>query len=119
MQIETNDTIGTMENAIGQVVEGSKMAEVAGKQIGDTQGATTALVMSVQQIAASSQEQAQLSVTLRDRAHAMISGVRTTGQQMNEQLADTVHLTDFSRLLLDAVRVFKLPSQSTTQTQAS
>lgn len=110
MQIETNDTIGTMENAIGQVVEGSKMAEVAGQQIGETQGATTALVRSVREIAASSQEQAELSVTLRDRAHAMITGVRETGEQINQQLQETVNLTDFARLLLDSVRVFKLPA---------
>lgn len=110
MQIETNDTIGTMENAIGQVVEGSRMAEAAGKQIGDTQGATTALVQSVQQIAASSQEQAQLSVTLRDRAHAMINGVRSTGEQLAAQLEEAVSLTSFSRRLLDSVRVFKLPA---------
>jgi len=110
MQVETNDTIGTMENAIGQVVEGSKMAEVAGKQIGDTQGATTALVESVRQIAASSQEQAQLSVTLRDRARTMMSGVRATGEHVSEQLQETVNLTDFSRRLLESVRVFKLPS---------
>lgn len=112
MQIETNDTIGTMENAIGQVVEGSKMAEVAGQKIGETQGATTALVRSVQEIAASSQEQAQLSVTLRDRAHAMINGVRQTGEQINQQLQETVNLTSFARLLLDSVRVFKLPTQT-------
>jgi methyl-accepting chemotaxis protein len=110
MQVETHDTIGTMEQAIGQVVEGSKMAEVAGRQIGDTQGATTALVMSVQKIAASSQEQALLSITLRDRAQAMIAGARNTGEQLNRQLAETVHLTDFSRLLLESVHVFKLPT---------
>ena len=86
------------------------MAEVAGKQIGDTQGATTALVRSVLQIAASSQEQAQLSVTLRDRARVMLNGVRTTGQEIGEQLEETVHLTDFSKRLLDSVRVFKLPA---------
>lgn len=110
MQIETNDTIGTMENAISQVVEGSKMAEVAGRQIGDTQGATTALVQSVRAIAASSQEQAQLSVTLLDRARTMITGVRTTGEQLTEQLQETVNLTDFSRRLIDSVKVFKLPA---------
>jgi methyl-accepting chemotaxis protein len=109
MQIETNDTMSTMENAIGQVVEGSKLAEVAGRQIGDTQGATTALVLSVREIAASSQEQAQLSVTLRDRARAMITGVQTTGEQMSEQLQETAHLSDFSKRLLESVKVFKLP----------
>jgi methyl-accepting chemotaxis protein len=110
MQVETHDTIGTMEGAIGQVVEGSKMAEVAGKQIGDTQGATTALVQSVLQIAASSKEQAQLSVTLRDRARTMLSGVRATGEQLAEQVQETINLTDFSKRLTDSVRVFKLPA---------
>jgi methyl-accepting chemotaxis protein len=110
MQIETNDTMGTMENAIGQVVEGSRLAEVAGKQIGDTQGATTALVQSVRRIAASSQEQAELSVTLRDRARTMLSGVRTTGEQVAEQLQETVNLSNFARRLLESVRIFKLPA---------
>jgi methyl-accepting chemotaxis protein len=110
MQVETHDTMGTMENAIAQVVEGSKMAEVAGKQIGATQGATAALVKSVRQIAASSQEQAQLSVTLRDRARTILSGVRTTGEQVSEQLQQTVNLSEFSRRLLESVRVFKLPA---------
>jgi hypothetical protein len=67
------------------------------------------LVLSVQKIAASSQEQALLSITLRDRAQAMIAGARNTGEQLNRQLAETVHLTDFSRLLLESVHVFKLP----------
>jgi methyl-accepting chemotaxis protein len=110
MQVETNDTIGAMENAIGQVVAGSKMAEAAGKQMGDTQGATSALVDSVVRIAASSQEQAQLSITLRDRAQIILSGVRATGVELQEQLQQTVNLTDFSRHLLDSVRVFKLPA---------
>ena len=49
------------------------------------------------------------SITLRDRAQAMIAGARNTGEQLNRQLAETVHLTDFSRLLLESVHVFKLP----------
>jgi methyl-accepting chemotaxis protein len=109
MQVETHDTMGTMERAIGQVVEGSKMAEAAGRQMGDTQGTTSALVTAVQQIAASSKEQAALSVTLLDRAQTIIGGVRTTGEHVNDQLNETVNLTDFSRQLLESVRVFKLP----------
>lgn len=108
MQIETHDTINAMESAIGQVVAGSKMAEAAGKQIGETQRATTALVQSVLQIAAGSHEQAQLSVTLQDRARAIVSGVRTTAEHLTEQLQETVNLTDFARRLVDSVRVFKL-----------
>jgi len=109
MQIETGDTISAMEGAIGQVVAGSRMAEEAGKQIGETQRATTALVQSVLQIAAGSHEQAQLSVTLQDRARTMLRGVRTTGEHVAGQLQEAVNLTGFARRLLDSVQVFKLP----------
>jgi methyl-accepting chemotaxis protein len=108
MQIETHDTINAMDSAIGQVVAGSRMAEAAGKQIGETHRATTALVQSVRQIASGSHEQAQLSVTLQDRARAIVNGVRTTAEHVAEQLQETVNLTDFSRQLVDSVRVFKL-----------
>jgi hypothetical protein len=40
----------------------------------------------------------------------MITGVRATGEQLSAQLEETVNLTDFSRRLLDSVRVFKLPA---------
>jgi methyl-accepting chemotaxis protein len=110
MQIETGDTISAMEGAIGQVVAGSRMAEEAGKQIGETQRATTALVQSVLQIAAGSHEQAQLSVTLQDRARTMLKGVRTTGEHVAGQLQEAVNLTGFAKRLLDSVQVFKLPA---------
>jgi hypothetical protein len=49
-------------------------------------------------------------VTLRDRARTMLSGVRATGEQLAEQVQETINLTDFSKRLTDSVRVFKLPA---------
>jgi methyl-accepting chemotaxis protein len=110
IQIETSDTIGAMDTAIGHVVEGSRLAESAGRQIVETQGTTTTLVHAVAQIAASSHEQAQLSASLRDRAQTILLRTRATGIEVTEQLKQTGHLAEFSRDLLESVRVFKLPA---------
>lgn len=108
IQVETRDTIASVERAIGQVVEGSKLAEEAGRQIGATHGATSTLVQSVLQIASSSQEQSQLSETLLERSRKILQGVQSTSAEAQDQLKQTDHLMEFSERLLTSVRVFKL-----------
>lgn len=53
IQIETADTVSTMNDAISQIVEGSRLAEQAGQQMHMTQQSTAQLVASVKQIAIS------------------------------------------------------------------
>lgn len=108
IQVETNDTIGTMDQAIDQVIEGSKLAEGAGQQMNDTRQSTTELVDSVLRIAASSQEQAQLSQTLRDRAQEMVQRSSDTGREVSEQLVQTSSMAEYAKQLLTSVQQFQL-----------
>ncbi len=109
IQVETNDTIATMDKTIGQVVEGSRLAERAGEQMKDTQNTTANLVQVVEQIAMASRQQAQISNDLRERAGTIQISTQETGRQLEEQTIQTSRLVDFSKQLIESVRVFKLP----------
>lgn len=110
IQVDTNDTITTMDRTISQVVAGSHMAEEAGKQMAETQQSTGRLVGAVGEIASSSEQQAQIGRDLRERARNVVQRTRETTQQMTEQLDQTQNLVAFADNLLSSVRVFKLPN---------
>lgn len=109
IQVETNDTIATMDKTIGQVVEGSKLAERAGEQMKDTKNTTANLVQVVEQIAMASRQQAQISNDLRERAGTIQLSTHETAKQLEEQTIQTDRLVEYSKQLIESVRVFKLP----------
>jgi methyl-accepting chemotaxis protein len=109
IQVETADTVTTMNNTISQVVEGSKLAEQAGEQMKRTQETTAELVASVQQIAETSTEQARMSSELLNRAGEIRKSTQITSEQLKQQTAQTENLVEYAKSLLGAVRVFKLP----------
>ncbi len=109
IQVETNDTISTMDKTIKQVVEGSRLTERAGEQMKDTQNTTSNLVQVVEQIAMASRQQAQISNELRERAQTIQMSTQETGKQLEEQTTQTESLVEYSRQLIESVRVFKLP----------
>ncbi|OAD21935.1 methyl-accepting chemotaxis sensory transducer [Candidatus Thiomargarita nelsonii] len=109
IQLETNETIATMDKTIGQVVDGSQLAERAGEQMTDTQTTTANLVQVVGQIAVASRQQAQISNDLRERASTIQLSTQETGRQLEEQMIQTDRLVTFSKQLIESVRVFKLP----------
>jgi len=110
IQMETTDTVSTMNNAITQIVEGSRLAEQAGEQMQITQQNTAELVDSVRQIATTSEIQAKAGQTLRDSAVQIKKSSQQATDQLHEQAAQTSNLLDYAKQLLGAVRVFKLPA---------
>src|SRR5262252_929537 len=110
IQTETADTVNTMNSAISQVVEGSKLAEQAGRQMQVTQEATAELVSSVQRIAEQSQQQARTTTELLERASLIKKSTQETSKQLTEQGQQTNLLVEYARNLLATVRVFKLSS---------
>lgn len=112
IQVDTNDTIVTMDRTISQVVAGSRMAESAGQQMVASQKTTASLVKSVGEIAASSEQQARISNELRARASGMLSQTQETSQELVEQLTQTKNLVQYARMLVQSVRVFKLPTEA-------
>lgn len=112
IQVETADTVSTMNEAITQVVQGTQLAERAGTNMEETQKSTAKLVSMVQQIAKSSREQARSSNELRNRAEEIEKSTRSTNQQLLEQTQYTEQLVEFSEKLLKAVSVFTLPPRN-------
>ncbi len=110
IQVETADTVNTMNAAIAQVVEGSRLAEQAGEQMQNTQVSTAELVGLVQRIATSSQEQAKVSDELFERASDIRKSSEQTSQRLAEQGEYTNNLVEYAKNLLTTVRVFKLPA---------
>jgi len=115
IQVETADTVGTMNKVITQVVEGSKLAEEAGMQMERTKDSTEELVDSVKQIAKSSIDQARISNELQGRANQIKESTKKTSDQLQEQNIQTIRLVEFAKGLLKAVQVFKLPGIETGQ----
>lgn len=108
IQVETADTVNAMNTAITQVVEGSKLAEQAGREMLQTQESTSQLVASVQQIAANSQGQARLSHQLLARSDEIRRVSQQTNAQLKAQAEHTTNLVEYAQRLLSAVNVFKL-----------
>lgn len=98
-----------MDKTIGQVVEGSRLAERAGEQMKETQDTTANLVKVVEQIAMASQQQARISNELREHALSIQASSEETGRQLEEQAVQTDRLLEFSQQLIESIRVFKLP----------
>lgn len=110
IQLETADTIATMNDAVAQVVEGSRLARQAGEQMTQTEAATNNLVELVGQIDASAQQQASVSLDLVQRADSIRESTEKTGAQLAAQAKETRTLLDYAQQLREAVGVFTLPA---------
>ncbi len=111
IQVDTADTMATMNKTITQVVQGSELAERAGAQMRATRETTEQLVHSVEQIAAHSTEQARVSEELRERGARIQRSTLDTSKELEEQAVQTNQLVQYSKQLLESVRLFKLPEE--------
>lgn len=110
IQIETSDTVETMNKVITRVVEGSRLAEQAGMRMKETRQTTLTLVESVQQITKNSDQQAHVSRALLQRAQKIHDSTEKTNEKLKEQAVFTSNLAEYAQELIAAVRVFKLPA---------
>ncbi|MBE9608578.1 methyl-accepting chemotaxis protein [Chitinilyticum piscinae] len=109
IQADTAETVSAMNQAIEQVVAGSRLAEQAGQQMEVTEQNTAQLVRAVQQIAAASEAQVRVNRDLVVRTEAINASTQYTNEKLKEQAQHTYSLVEYARGLLSAVRVFKLP----------
>ena len=108
IQLETNETIATVNRTISQVVAGSEQAQKAGEQMRLTQQITAELVAQVQRIAASSEVQKATSAELLKSVRGIGDSTERTAQQIQTQNHETESLLESARRLVDSVNVFKL-----------
>lgn len=109
IQVETQDTVTTMNNAISQVVRGTELAQQAGNEMRATRDTTADLVQLVQQISASSTTQSENSQRLVERARQIQKSTEETFGQLQDQGIQTELLVNLSGLLVSSVGVFTLP----------
>ena len=108
IQTETNETVVAMNQAITQVVEISRMADDAGKEMHRTQSETESLASSVRHIAFTSNEQAKAGGALQERARIILEASSETARQLSSQSVETRKLVEYAKVLIEEVRVFKV-----------
>ncbi|MCR4304348.1 MAG: methyl-accepting chemotaxis protein [Gallionella sp.] len=113
IQVETNDTIATVNKTIDQVVKESELAHNAGERMRETHEATARLVRLVATIATSSAEQTKIGVTLRAAADEITQFTAKTAEQLAAQNQGAASLVTASKKLMESVSVFKLPPAAT------
>jgi twitching motility protein PilJ len=109
IQVETADTVITMNDAIGQVVQGTALAQQAGNEMSETRETTANLVQLVHRIAANSKTQAETNKSLRARAIQIQKSTEQTFYLLQEQGLLTENLVNYSEGLVKSVDVFILP----------
>jgi methyl-accepting chemotaxis protein len=112
IQVETADTVITMNEAIGQVVRGTDLAQQAGNEMRATRETTAELVQLVQRIAADSNAQVLTTQRLQERALQIAKSTEDTFEQLEEQGLQTTQLVELSNSLVESISVFTLPKQS-------
>lgn len=109
IQVETADTVITMNNAISQVVRGTELARQAGSEMRETRDTTADLVQLVRHISASSTTQSENSQRLVERARQIQKSNEHTYGQLQDQGTQTELLVSLSERLVASVDVFALP----------
>jgi methyl-accepting chemotaxis protein len=108
IQIETNETVATVNKTITQVVSGSDLAERSGAQMRETRENTQRLVEMVARIAEAAHEQMAMAEGLQRQAGEIGLSTTRTAQQIATQSEATDSMMEQSRKLIESVSVFKL-----------
>jgi methyl-accepting chemotaxis protein len=109
IQLETNETISTVNRTIGQVVQGSEQAQKAGEQMRLTQEITGELAGQVRTIAEAQEEQKAMSILMLEAVKRLGQSNERTAQQIGTQAEETHALVESAQLLVESVSLFKLP----------
>jgi methyl-accepting chemotaxis protein len=114
IQVETQDTIQTVNQATEAVGSESRTIEGAGDRMLATQQTTANLAEAVRQIDASAQAQVAANRTLMTRVDTMRASTVETTDQIDQQAKETNSLVGYSRQLLDSIGLFRLPAATPT-----
>lgn len=109
IQVETSDTISTMDTVISEVVESSEKAQKAGEQMSINQAQIDQLVKSVESIATASVDQAKIARDLSIKTENINDKIANTHEAIVHQMDQTKKLTVYATDLVSSVSVFKLP----------
>ncbi len=109
IQVETSDTVHTVNQATEAVSNESRSIEGAGERMQEIQQTTANLSEAVRQIDERAQTQVAANRKLMERVDSMRAGTLETTDQIDHQTQETNSLVDYSNQLLDAIGLFRLP----------
>jgi len=115
IQVETSETVNTMNDTITQVVAGSRLAQQAGEEMQLTQKNTAELVAQMREIAEKTLSQVSEIRNMEDSIAQIRETTDVTAKQLGEQANQTSSLVEYSTTLVDAVSVFKLPAPASAK----
>lgn len=112
IQGETNEAVAAMEKGINEVVEGSKLANQAGKSLHEIEGVSQRLAELIQSISLAASQQARGSEAL-SKSMAGISQITQQTAAGTKQAAESVgRLASLADELRGSVSAFRLPGQN-------
>ena len=111
IRVETADTVDAMNRVITQVADGTRLAQVAGERMQETETTTANLVMVVGEIAKAAEQQARRALELIKLSQVILKSTELTGQELAEQSAQTNNLVEYANTMRESVGVFKLPDK--------
>jgi methyl-accepting chemotaxis protein len=114
IQAETNESLVTLGGLVSEVVEQGTLAQSAAQEMQSAQTATQELITMVGQIAASSELQQGLAVSLRARIAEVNQSTMRTSSAMSAQNSWTETLVDYAQDLRHSVAEFKLDQPAPT-----
>ena len=109
IQVDTSDTMKTMNTVISQVVDGTKQAEEAGRRMKESRATTESLVAAVKKIAATTIAQLEVGKSLKEHAQNIQTSTIKTNEQLQQQRELSDDLAKDADELIVKVNVFKLP----------
>jgi twitching motility protein PilJ len=111
IQSETNEAVGSMEKSIAEVVEGSKLANQAGKALEEIGSVSSRLAQLIQSISQASKLQAKGSEAV-SKSMNEISEITQETAEGTRQAADAVSvLAALAEALRNSVSTFRLPGR--------
>lgn len=109
IQVDTSDTMKTMNTVISQVVDGTQQAEEAGKRMKESRATTESLVAAVKKIATATIGQLEIGKSLKEHAQNIQTSTIKTNEQLQQQRKLSDDLAQDADELSVKVNVFKLP----------
>ncbi len=109
IQVDTSDTMKTMNTVISQVVDGTKQAEEAGRRMKESRATTESLVAAVKKISTATIAQLEVGKSLKEHAQNIQTSTIKTNEQLQQQRTLSDDLAKDADELIVKVNVFKLP----------
>lgn len=115
IRVETQDSIQTVNQATEAVGSESRSIEGAGELMLETQETAANLAGAVRQINEQAQAQVETNRALMERVDSVRASTLETTDQIDHQTRETNSLVGYSKQLLEAIQLFRLPAPASAE----